>query len=102
MSVGRPETDQSLRFFPPAPCSCAQAIEIVTEAIAADNAGEFEKALGLYKRRVSRASRLFRSLSACASRPRRARSSLECFMTGVKYEKNKAGRTRSFGASRAT
>ena len=29
-----------------------QAIEIVTEAIACDNAGEFEKALGLYKRWV--------------------------------------------------
>ena len=67
MSICRPETDQSLRFFPPAPCSCAQAIEIVTEAIAADNAGEFEKALGLYKRRVSRASRLLSLFhSACA------------------------------------
>mmetsp|Transcript_13376 Transcript_13376/g.40497 ORF Transcript_13376/g.40497 Transcript_13376/m.40497 type:complete len:465 (+) Transcript_13376:43-1437(+) len=45
-----------------------QAVEIVTEAIAADNAEDYEKALGLYKR------------------------SLEVFMTGVKYEKNAAAR----------
>ena len=42
------------------------AIEIVSKAIAADNAGEFEVALGLY------------------------RTSLERFMTGLKYEKNEA------------
>ena len=45
-----------------------QAVEIVTEAIAADNAEDYERALGLYKR------------------------SLEVFMTGVKYEKNQAAR----------
>lgn len=43
-----------------------QAVEIVTQAIAADHAGDYEKALPLYKR------------------------SLEYFMTGLKYEKNPA------------
>jgi len=42
------------------------AIDIVSKAIAADNAGEFEKALNLY------------------------RTALERFMTGLKYEKNDA------------
>uniref|UniRef100_A0A7S3K4J8 vesicle-fusing ATPase n=1 Tax=Aureoumbra lagunensis TaxID=44058 RepID=A0A7S3K4J8_9STRA len=45
-----------------------QGVEVVSEAIAADNAEEYEKALGLYKR------------------------ALEVFMTGVKYEKNPAAR----------
>ncbi|KAJ8602640.1 hypothetical protein CTAYLR_004108 [Chrysophaeum taylorii] len=45
-----------------------QGVEIVSEAIAADNAEEYEKALGLYKR------------------------ALEVFMTGVKYEKNPSAR----------
>lgn len=43
-----------------------QAVEIVKQAIAADQAGDYEKALPLYKR------------------------SLEYFMTGLKYEKNPA------------
>lgn len=43
-----------------------KAIEIVSKAIEADNEGEFEKALQLY------------------------RSALERFMTGMKYEKNEA------------
>lgn len=45
-----------------------QGAEIVSEAIAADNKEEYEKALGLYRR------------------------ALEVFMTGVKYEKNPAAR----------
>ena len=45
-----------------------QAVEIVKQAIAADQAGDYEKALPLYKR------------------------SLEYFMTGLKYEKNPAAR----------
>ena len=44
-----------------------QAVEIVKQAIEADNAGEYEKALPLYKR------------------------ALEYFMTGLKYEQNPAG-----------
>jgi vacuolar protein-sorting-associated protein 4 len=44
------------------------AVEIVKQAIAADNAGEYEKALALYRR------------------------SLESFMCGLKYEKNPAAR----------
>ena len=44
-----------------------QAVEIVKKAIDADNAGEYEKALPLY------------------------RSALEYFMTGLKYEQNPAG-----------
>lgn len=43
-----------------------KAIDIVKDAIKADNAGEFDKALSLYKQ------------------------SFEYFMTGLKYEKNKA------------
>jgi vacuolar protein-sorting-associated protein 4 len=43
-----------------------QAIEIVSKAIAADNAGEWETAVGLY------------------------RTALERFMVGLKYEKNEA------------
>mmetsp|Transcript_16090 Transcript_16090/g.64988 ORF Transcript_16090/g.64988 Transcript_16090/m.64988 type:complete len:456 (+) Transcript_16090:179-1546(+) len=46
----------------------SQGSKIVSEAIAADNAEEYEKALALYKR------------------------SLEVLMTGVKYEKNPAAR----------
>jgi vacuolar protein-sorting-associated protein 4 len=45
-----------------------QAIEIVSKAIAADNAGEWETALGLYS------------------------AALERFMVGLKYEKNEARR----------
>lgn len=45
-----------------------QAVEIVKQAITADQAGDYEKALPLYKR------------------------SLEYFMTGLKYEKNPAAR----------
>ena len=45
-----------------------QAVMVVTQAIAADQAGDYEKALPLYKR------------------------SLEYFMTGLKYEKNPAAR----------
>ena len=45
-----------------------QAVEIVKQAIAADQAGDYEKALPLYKR------------------------SLEYFLTGLKYEKNPAAR----------
>jgi len=45
-----------------------QGIEIVSQAIEADQASDYEKALGLYKR------------------------ALEVFMTGVKYEKNPAAR----------
>ena len=44
-----------------------QAVEIVKQAIEADGAGEYEKALPLYRR------------------------SLEYFMTGLKYEQNPAG-----------
>ena len=44
-----------------------QAVEIVKKAIDADTAGEYEKALPLY------------------------RSALEFFMTGLKYENNPAG-----------
>jgi vacuolar protein-sorting-associated protein 4 len=43
-----------------------QAVEIVRQAIEADNNGEYEKALPLY------------------------RQSLEYFMTGLKYEQNPA------------
>lgn len=45
-----------------------QAVEIVKQAIAADQAGDYEKALPLYKR------------------------ALEYFMTGMKYERNPAAR----------
>ena len=45
-----------------------QAVEIVKQAIEADTAGEYEKALPLYRR------------------------SLEYFMTGLKYEQNPAGK----------
>jgi vacuolar protein-sorting-associated protein 4 len=45
-----------------------QGVEVVTQAIAADNAGEYAKALPLYRR------------------------SLEYFMTGLKYETNPAAR----------
>ena len=45
-----------------------QAVEIVKLAIEADTAGEYEKALPLYRR------------------------SLEYFMTGLKYEQNPAGK----------
>lgn len=45
-----------------------QAVDIVKQAIQADNAGDYEKALPLYKR------------------------ALEYFMTGLKYEKNPAAR----------
>lgn len=48
-----------------------QAVEIVKQAIEADGAGEYEKALPLYRR------------------------SLEYFMTGLKYEQNPAGRIDS-------
>ena len=44
-----------------------QAVEIVKQAIEADSAGEYEKALPLYRR------------------------SLEYFMTGLKYEQNPTG-----------
>ena len=44
-----------------------QAVEIVKQAIEADTAGEYEKALPLYRR------------------------SLEYFMTGLKYEQNPTG-----------
>ncbi|CAE7281442.1 VPS4 [Symbiodinium microadriaticum] len=47
-----------------------QAVEIVTQAITADNEGEYDKALTLY------------------------RKSLDYFMTGLKYEKNPAARER--------
>jgi vacuolar protein-sorting-associated protein 4 len=45
-----------------------QAVEIVKQAIDLDNLGEYEKALGLYRR------------------------ALEFFMTGLKYEQNPAAR----------
>ena len=45
-----------------------QGIEVVSEAIAADKAEDYERALSLYRR------------------------ALEVFMTGVKYEKNPAAR----------
>ena len=45
-----------------------QAVEIVKQAIDADNAGDYERALPLYRR------------------------SLEYFMTGLKYEQNPAGK----------
>lgn len=48
-----------------------QAVEIVKQAIDADNAGDYEKALPLYKR------------------------ALEYFMTGLKYEQNPAGKVNS-------
>jgi vacuolar protein-sorting-associated protein 4 len=48
-----------------------QAVEIVKQAIEADGAGEYEKALPLYRR------------------------SLEYFMTGLKYEQNPAGKNSS-------
>ena len=44
-----------------------QAVEVVRQAIEADNAGEYERALPLYKR------------------------ALEYFITGLKYEQNPAG-----------
>lgn len=47
-----------------------QAVEIVAQAIAADNAQEYDKALPLYRR------------------------ALEYFMTGLKYEKNPAAKER--------
>mmetsp|Transcript_19492 Transcript_19492/g.28022 ORF Transcript_19492/g.28022 Transcript_19492/m.28022 type:complete len:451 (+) Transcript_19492:75-1427(+) len=47
-----------------------QAVDIVTQAVAADNEGEYEKALSLYK------------------------SALDYFMTGLKYEKNPTARDR--------
>ena len=49
-----------------------QAVGIVTDAINADKDGEYEKALGLYKR------------------------SLDYFMKGLEYEKNKSARVRLF------
>jgi hypothetical protein len=45
-----------------------QAVEIVKQAIAADQSGEYERALQLYRR------------------------SLEYFMTGLKYEQNPAAK----------
>lgn len=51
----------------------SKGITTVTEAISADNAQDYEKALGLYKR------------------------SLEYFMTGLKYEKNPATRQTIMG-----
>mmetsp|Transcript_7164 Transcript_7164/g.7520 ORF Transcript_7164/g.7520 Transcript_7164/m.7520 type:complete len:454 (+) Transcript_7164:115-1476(+) len=47
-----------------------QAVEVVTQAIEADKEGDYEKALGLY------------------------RKSLDYFMTGLKYEKNPAAKER--------
>ena len=47
-----------------------QAVDIVAQAITADNAGEYEKALPLYRR------------------------GLEYFMTGLKYEKNPSAKER--------
>jgi hypothetical protein len=48
----------------------AQGVEVVREAIDADNGGDYERALPLYKR------------------------ALEYFMTGLKYEQNPAGMER--------
>lgn len=50
-------------------CACgAQAVDIVKQAIEADQTGDYERALSLYKR------------------------SLEYFMTGLKYEQNPAAK----------